>query len=193
MNDPVSHETLALLAARRSVKPVFLTGPGPTRAQIETMLTLASRVPDHGKLAPWRFLAIEGDARVRLGETALAIKLLDKPGLDEAQRAWEAKTFAHAPLVIGIVSRAAAHAKIPLWEQELSAGAVGMNLLIAAKALGFTGCWLTEWQAYDPRFRAALGLAEAERIAGFVHIGRAAAAIEDRPRPALADIVTWLS
>ena len=113
----------------------------------------------------------------------------EKPDLDEAAKAEELRRFVRAPLVVGVVSRAAPHVKIPEWEQVLSAGAVCMNLIVAARALGFTATWVTEWMAYDPRFRAAIGLAEHERIAGFIHIGKAAP-IEDRPRPPLKDIVT---
>ena len=185
-------DMIDLLATRRSVNPNFLAGPGPSRAEIETLLRLAARVPDHGKLAPWRFLVIEGDARGRLGAKALAIRLADKPDLDDATRQGELKRFALAPLVVAIVSRAREHVKIPVWEQQLSAGAVCMALSVAAKVLGFSSTWLTEWPAYSAPFRAALGLAPDERIAGFIHIGRATVTPDDRPRPALADIVTWM-
>jgi nitroreductase len=135
----------------------------------------------------------EGGGRDRAGRLALEIKLLDNPGLDEAGRQAELTRFSRSPLVVAVVSRAAAHAKIPEWEQVLSAGAAGMALVIAANALGYSTTWLTEWCAYDARFRAAIGLAEHERIAGFVHIGRPRQAPEDRPRPALADIVSHFS
>jgi nitroreductase len=184
------NETIALLERRRSLKPLQMTGPGPSAAEVETLLGIASRVPDHGKLAPWRFILFEGAARERAGRLALEIKLADNPALDEAARAFELQRFSHAPLVVAVVSRAAPHVKIPEWEQALSAGAACMNLVIAANALGYVTAWLTEWCAYDRRFAAAIGLAEHERIAGFVHIGRPTGAIEDRARPALADIVT---
>lgn len=184
------NETIALMSRRRSVGPAFLTGPAPDAQELQTLLTLASRVPDHGKLAPWRFIVFAGDAREKAGRLALEIKLADRPDLDEAGRAAEASRFSRSPLVIALVSRAVPHAKIPEWEQVLSAGASAMALELAAAALGLASCWLTEWVAYDARFRAAIGLAEHERIAGFVHIGRAARPPEDRPRPALADIVT---
>jgi nitroreductase len=187
------NDTIALLQRRRSLAPVNLTGPGPDAAELETMLRIASRVPDHGKLAPWRFVVFEGGGRDRAGRLALEIKLLDNPGLDEAGRQAELTRFSRSPLVVAVVSRAAAHAKIPEWEQVLSAGAAGMALVIAANALGYSTTWLTEWCAYDARFRAAIGLAEHERIAGFVHIGRPRQAPEDRPRPALADIVSHFS
>ena len=184
-------DALALLSRRRSVGPANLEGPGPDAGEVETLLRLASRVPDHGKLAPWRFIVFAGAARARAGEIALNIRLEDHPGLDEAGRRAELARFSRSPLVIGVVSRAAPHVKIPEWEQVLSAGASAMALEIAAAALGFASTWLTEWIAYDVRFRAAIGLADHERIAGFVHIGRAKAPPEDRPRPALADIVTY--
>jgi nitroreductase len=183
------NDTIALLKRRRSAPPAIMTGPGPTQEELTTILTVASRVPDHGKLAPWRFVVFQGHARERAGRIALGIRLEDKPGVEEAARAEELRRFARAPLVVGVVSRAAPHAKIPEWEQVLSAGAVCMNLIVAARALGFSATWLTEWPAYDARFRAAIGLAEHEKIAGFIHVGRAVP-VEDRPRPPLTDIVT---
>ena len=183
------NDTIALLERRRSAPPAIMTGPGPTQEELTTILTVASRVPDHGKLAPWRFVVFEGKARERAGRIALGVRLEDKRDLDEAGRAEELRRFARAPLVVGVVSRTAPHVKIPEWEQVLSAGAVCMNLIVAARALGFSATWLTEWPAYDARFRAAIGLAEHEKIAGFIHIGKAAA-VEDRPRPPLSEIVT---
>jgi nitroreductase len=168
-----------------------MIGPGPDADELETLLKIASRVPDHGKLAPWRFMVFRGEARARAGAIALDIRLADAPGLDEEGRKAELERFARAPLVVAVVSRAAPHVKIPEWEQVFSAGACCMTMIVAANALGFVATWLTEWPAYDARFRAAIGLADHERIAGFVHIGRPTIAIEDRPRPALADIVTY--
>jgi len=186
------NETIALLQRRRSAPPAIMTGPGPSADELATLLSLASRVPDHGKLAPWRFIVFEGEARDRAGRVALDIRLEDKPELDEAGKAEELRRFARAPLVVGVVSRAAPHVKIPEWEQVLSAGAVCMTLIVAARSMGYSATWLTEWPAYDARFRAAIGLAEHERMAGFIHIGRATA-IEDRPRPPLSEIVTTFS
>jgi nitroreductase len=166
-------DPIALLSTRRSVKPIELTAPGPSPAELETLLTIASRVPDHGKLTPWRFIVFEAEGRNQAGEVA-----------------FERTRLARAPLVIAVVSRAAPHVKIPEWEQVLSAGAAAMSLVIAAHALGFAASWITEWYAYDRAVLDALGLAPHERIAAFVHIGRSAQPPEDRPRPALADIVT---
>lgn len=185
------NETIALLSRRRSVGPAFLEGPAPDAQTLETLLKLASRVPDHGKLAPWRFIVFQGEGRERAGRIALELRLQDNPALDEAGRAAERARFSRSPLVIAVVSRAAAHVKVPEWEQVLSAGASTMALEIAAAALGLASTWLTEWCAYDARFRERIGLAPHERIAGFVHIGQAKLAPEDRPRPALADITTY--
>ena len=184
------NETLDLLARRRSLPPLGLAGPGPDAAELATLLKLAARVPDHGKLAPWRFVVIEGRARERLGHMALEIKLAASPGLEEAARQTELTRFSRAPLVIAVVSRAAPHVKIPEWEQVLSAGAVCMNLIVAARAMGFAATWLTEWCAYDAQFREGLGLAAHEKIAGFLHVGRATFAPDDRVRPDMDAIVS---
>lgn len=186
------NDTLALLRHRRSVPPVALDGPGPDAGELDLLLTLAARVPDHGKLAPWRFLVIEGEARLRVGETLAALHAADHPGADPKRLDLERHRLAHAPLVVGVVSRAAPHAKIPEWEQVLSAGAVCMNLVVAANAAGFATAWLTEWFAYDRRVLDSLGLDPRERLAGFIHIGRAREIPSDRPRPVLADVVTRL-
>jgi nitroreductase len=184
------NETIALLRRRRSLPPQGMTGPGPTPDEIETLLTIASRVPDHGKLAPWRFLVFEGAARDKAGAIAAEILKRDDPALSEARRQAELTRFSRAPLVIAVISRAGPHVKIPEWEQVLSAGAVCMNLVTAANAMGYVTAWLTEWCAYDRRFCEAIGLGVSEKIAGFVHIGRPNMVSEDRPRPALADIIS---
>ena len=184
------NETIRLLSRRRSLSPANLAEPGPTAAELETLLTIASRVPDHGKLAPWRFIVFEGAARERAGRIALDVKLADDRNLTEPARSAELARFAQAPLVVAVVSRAAPPVKIPEWEQVLSAGAVCMSLTIAANALGFATAWVTEWCAYDRRFATAIGLSDHERVAGFIHIGRAKVEPQDRPRPPLTEIVT---
>ena len=183
-------EALELLKTRRSVKPIELTGPGPAPGELETLLTVASRVPDHGKLTPWRFIVFEGEARQKAGETIAAVFKAANPQATDDQIAFERARLSRAPLVVAVVSRAAPHVKIPEWEQVLSAGAAAMNLVTAAHALGFAANWITEWYAYDRKVLDALGVAASEKIAGFVHIGRAAKPPEDRPRPPLSDIVT---
>ncbi len=172
------------------MKPIELTGPGPSPAQLETLLTVAARVPDHGKLTPWRFIVFEGEPRRAVGEAIAKAFQADHPDATADQIEFERNRLARAPLVIAVVSRAAPHQKIPEWEQLMSAGAATMNLVTAAHALGFAANWLTEWYAYDRRVLDALGLAPNERIAGFVHIGTPVRPPEDRPRPALSDIVT---
>src|SRR5215475_9145401 len=162
------NDTIEILKRRRSVPPPMMTGPAPSGDELATILTVASRVPDHGKLAPWRFVIFAGRARERASRIALDIRLADKADLDEAGRAEELRRFTRAPLVVAVVSRAAPHVKIPEWEQVLSTGAVCMNMIVAARALGFSATWHTEWVAYDARFRAAIGLAERERVAGFI-------------------------
>lgn len=186
------NDTLTLLGTRRSVPPQATSGPGPSRDEIETLLTLAARVPDHGKLAPWRFLVIDGEARTRFGDAIAAAYASDELDASPERVGQERNRLARAPLVIAVVSGAKPHAKIPEWEQVLSAGAVCMNLTVAATAMGFRTAWLTEWIAYDRRILDAMGLAPHERMAGYFHIGRAADTPPDRPRPALADVVTYL-
>jgi nitroreductase len=183
-------DALSLLKTRRSVKPIELTGPAPSDAEIETLLGIASRVPDHGKLVPWRFIVFAGEARNAAGDAILEAFRADHPEATPDQLDFECKRLARAPLVIAVVSRAAPHVKIPEWEQQLSAGAAAMNLVTAVYAMGYAASWITEWYAYDRRVLDRLGLAENERIAGFVHIGRPARPPEDRDRPRLADIVT---
>jgi nitroreductase len=186
-------DALDLLKTRRSVKPAELTAPGPSPAQLETLLTLAARVPDHGKLTPWRFIVFEGEGSASAGEAVAAVFAADNPEADPDRLRLERMRLARAPLVVGVVSRAAAHVKIPEWEQILSAGAAAMNLVIAAHAMGFAASWITEWYAYDRRVLERLGLSATERIAGFVHIGTAAKPPDDRDRPPLPSIVTRFS
>ncbi len=183
-------DALQLLKTRRSVKPIELNGPGPGAAEIDTLLTIASRVPDHGKLTPWRFIVFTGDARLAAGDAIAAAFRADHPEATAEQIDFERKRLARAPLVIAVVSRAAPHVKIPEWEQQLSAGAASMSLVFAAHALGYAANWITEWYAYDRRVLDKLGLSAHERVAAFVHIGTPARPPEDRPRPQLDTIVT---
>jgi len=183
-------EAIDLLKTRRSVKPLELTGPAPSATELATLLTVASRVPDHGKLTPWRFIVFEGDARHRAGDTIAAVFRSDHPEATPDQIEFERRRLARAPLVVAVVSRASPHGKIPEWEQVLSAGAAATSLVFAAHALGYAASWLTEWYAYDRRVLEGLGIRPEERVAGFIHIGRPAKPVEDRPRPPLDQIVT---
>lgn len=182
------------LKTRRSIPAQFLGTPGPDQQQLDEILTAAVRVPDHGKLAPWRFVLFRGDAAAAAGEALLALRRSRGDDLGEDQVAVERARFTRAPLVVAVVSRAAPHSKIPEWEQILSAGACCMNLLNGAAALGFAAQWLTDWPVYDAEARTVLGLEPAERIAGFVHIGAPTTPPQERPRPAPGDILTeWVA
>jgi nitroreductase len=182
--------TIDLLKIRRSVKPIEMTGPGPSADELETILTLGARVPDHGKLAPWRFIVFESDARVRAGEVFASAFATANPAATDLQIDAERKKFQHAPLVIAVVSRVKPHPKIPEWEQHLSAGASVMNIVVAANALGYVASWLTGWASVDRNVLTAFGLSPDETMAGFVHIGRPTRPSEDRDRPLLSEIVT---
>ncbi|MGA8901943.1 nitroreductase family protein [Bradyrhizobium sp.] len=183
-------DAIELLKTRRSVKPREMTGPGPSSTELETILTIGARVPDHGKLAPWRFIIFEGDARMRAGEVIAAVFARKNPNASPAEIDVEKKRLTDAPLVIGIVSLTRPHPKVPPWEQELSAGASAMNIVTAATALGYGACWLTGWFSFDRDVLDGLGLKADEKLAGFVHIGSVSKPSEDRPRPALSDLVT---
>ena len=186
-------DALQLLKTRRSVKPMELTGPGPSQAEIDTLLAIASRVPDHGKLTPWRFIVFEGDARFAAGEAIAEAFAADHADATPEQTRIRAQAAsARAAGDRGGQPRRP-HVKIPEWEQQLSAGASAMSLVIAAHAMGFAASWITEWYAYDRRVLDKLGVGANERIAGFVHIGRPAKPPEDRERPPLEAIVTRYS
>jgi nitroreductase len=189
-SEAMMNKALDLLRTRRSVAPHLLGEPGPTAAELNDLLTIAMRVPDHGRLTPWRFIVLEGEGRQRIGEVIAAAYRADEPVADETRIAAERERLARAPLVVAVVSRARPHVKIPEWEQTLSAGAVCMSLVIAANAMGFGTSWLTEWYGFDRRVLDALGLEPDENIAGFIHIGRVTTPPVERPRPVLADLVT---
>lgn len=180
------------LATRRSIPAFQMREPGPSREEIESILKLATRVPDHGKLAPWRFIVLRGAERERISLALSEIARADKPDLSEEMIKVEETRLTRAPVVIAVVSRAAPHVKIPEWEQVLSAGAVCLNLVMAANAHGYASNWLTEWMAYDERAHKLLGVNPGEKIAGFIHIGSTDFPVTDRPRPALEDVVTWV-
>jgi nitroreductase len=185
-------EALEFLKSRKSISAQFLAEPGPSEAELAEILTIAARVPDHGKLAPWRFILFQGDARKQVGEALAKLVSSRNPGADAKQIEEERTRFSRAPLVVGVVSRAAAHPKIPEFEQLLSASNAAFNMELAAHALGYAAQWTTGWLAYDAEAGKILGLREGERFVGFIHIGTSTVPFTDRPRPALADIVsTW--
>lgn len=181
---------LRLLETRRSASVKELTGPGPSAAEIERLLAVASRVPDHGKLTPWRFILFEGEARAAAGEVLAARHQALHPDHSPATLDQQRATFERAPVVIAVISVATPHPKIPEWEQVLSAGAACQSLVTAAIAMGYGAQWVTEWYGYDREVCAAFGIAEAERVAGFVYVGTPAAPLSDRPRPEPDSLLT---
>jgi nitroreductase len=184
-----SSTPLSLLASRRSGKPRDLVAPGPGDAQLTEMVAIAARTPDHGKLAPWRFVIVGDEAREGLAQVIVTAYRAERP--QAARLEIEAlEQFAHqAPALVVVLSSPKPQSHIPLWEQELSAGAACMNLLHAAHAMGFAGGWLTGWPAYSEAVRDAFGAAP-DRIAGFIFIGTPAKQLEERPRPDLSTIIS---
>jgi nitroreductase len=184
----MTNSTLAHLLTRRSVSANSLGEPGPSPAEIEQILTAAARVPDHKKLVPWRFVLFEGDARKAFGGVLAEVCRNEEPDVGQFRLETEANRFMRAPLVVAVVSRVTKNPAAPEWEQVLSAGAACQNLLVAATALGYGAQWITEWYAYSDGVRAALRLADNERVAGFIYIGTPKEKPDERERPALADI-----
>ncbi|MAK64068.1 MAG: nitroreductase [Maricaulis sp.] len=178
-----SADTLALLSRRRSTVALAMSEPGPTPEQVDALIAIASRVPDHGKLAPWRFIVFQGEARTRFGQVLAKVFSAKTPDATQEQVAFEAGRFERAPLVIAVVSSVTENHKIPDWEQVLSAGAACQNLLIAASAMGFGAQWLTEWYAFDRDVKSAMGLGSGERIAGYLYVGSASDHPVERVRP----------
>jgi nitroreductase len=190
LNDTSS--VLAFLKSRKSASAKAMTGPGPSASQLQEMLDIAVRVPDHGKLAPWRFVLFEGDARGKAGRGFAGVWAKKNPGHGTDSLAFQAGLFMRAPVVLAVVSTAAAHAKIPVWEQQLSSAAVCYNIILAATAMGFAAQWQTDWVAYDSETKAIMGLSEREQVAGLIYIGQSTVPLEDRPRPdASALLMRW--
>lgn len=181
---------LPLLLSRRSGSAKAMTGPGPTADELRTILTAAVRVPDHGKLTPWRLILFEGEGRAKFGAVLAECAQRDDPQASPERLDMERNRFLRAPVVIGVVSRVREAIPIPEWEQILSAGAVCTNIVLAAHAMGYVANWITEWCAYHPRVRETLGLKSGERMAGFIYIGKPATPLEDRPRPDIDSLVT---
>jgi len=184
-------DALELLKKRKSISASFLAPPAPSAAELTEIFTVASRVPDHGKLTPWRFIVFEGEARREASDALAGLYQRQHPEATPKQIEDEQKRFVQAPLVVVVVSRAAPHPKIPEWEQVLSGGSAAMNLVLATHALGYAAQWTTGWVAYDQDAARILGLAPGERVVAIIHIGTATVPPVDRPRPPLTDIVTY--
>ncbi len=181
---------LDFLLHRRSVPSRLLTAPGPDDSTLQALLTAALQVPDHGKLAPFRILKIQSDARLQLGAFLAAVTQTRQPEANAAAIDKERQRFASAPLVLAVVACVTPEHKVPEQEQILSAGMVSYNLLLGAQALGFGAQWLTGWAAYDSEVAAYLGLVQHERVIGFVHIGIATGAAPERERPTPSEKVS---
>ncbi len=182
-------DAMDLLLSRRSGSAKAMTAPGPSRKQTLQILQAGARAPDHGKLFPWRFIVFEGKGRERAGDILADAAKADDERAKQVEE--ERARFLRAPLVIGVISGPRELIKIPVWEQELSAGAVCQNILVAAHSLGFVGNWLTEWYAYHPAVKEKLGLKPGERVAGFIYIGTPGNELEERPRPDMEKIVRF--
>ena len=181
------------LKTRRSVGIGFLKDPGPTPEELNEILTIGTRVPDHGKLAPWRLVVFAGDARAAAGEKLAALQKARNPALDEAGMEIERRQFLPAPVTIGVILSPKPNPKASEMEQLLSAGNVCFNLSHAAFALGFAASWTNRWYGFDTEAQQILGARGGERFVGFVHIGTPTTVIEDRDRPDLAQIVTYFA
>ncbi len=190
MAPAVNRQVVEFLAARQSAPIGELEQPGPDDDDIQIMLQIASRVPDHGKLAPWRFIIYRGQSRHHIGEKLAELAEKRQGSLSDVARLKEQERFSRAPLVIGVVSRPREHPVIPDWEKFLSGGAAAMNLLLAANGLGYGANWITNWYSDDEEGRRILGLAPEERVIGFVHIGSHSGAIAERRRPDLETLVS---
>ena len=187
-----SAEIREFLALRRSTPKQCLTSPGPSASDVDALLQIAARVPDHRRVEPWRFIVFEGEARRDFGRQAAGIFKRKTPEATPGDIATEQDRFLRAPTIIAVISAPDTAHKTPVWEQELSAGAACMTLLLAASAAGWAGTWLTEWLAYDADVAALLGLGPEERVAGFICLGTASAEPPERPRPDMpAKITRW--
>jgi nitroreductase len=191
MDLPHIMDALELLKTRKSISAPFLAEPGPSEAELKEIFTIASRVPDHGKLAPWRFIVFRGAARGQAGAALAELYARQNPDADEKRLEEERNRLARAPLAVAVVSKAAPHPKIPEFEQLLSAANTAMNLELAAHAFGYASQWTTEWIAYDEEAGRILGLKPGERLVGVIHIGTSTVPPVDRPRPALEDVVSY--
>jgi nitroreductase len=179
-------DVLRFLSTRRSASALTLEAPAPSAAELDQLLRLATRVPDHGKLTPWRFVILEGEDKARFADRLLAIA----NARGDAQAVTKLGKLKVPPLCVAVISAPKLDAAIPEWEQRLSAGAACMTLLYATLAMGYGANWITDWYAYDPEANRALGLAGAERVAGFVLMGTPREPPLERERPDRAGLVT---
>ncbi len=185
MNHPIN-----LITRRRSILAKNMIEPGPPADELQSILDSAHRVPDHGKIGPWRFVVFEGDSRLRFGRQLKDIYQQDNPDASDKLLQFQAETLTRAPLVIAVISTAGEHKKVPEWEQVLSAGACCQNILLAASTLGYGAQWLTEWYSYSDKVNELLKMEPHHKVAGFIYIGSFADKPAERDRPSLDDRIS---
>lgn len=185
-----SRQTRQFLSLRRSANKAALDAPGPDTAQLDHILDAATRVPDHRRLSPWRFIVFEGDARRQFGEAAANVQAEEAPGASEKAMEETRGLLMRAPVVVAVISSPKDDNRTPIWEQELSAGALAYNLLLSANAAGWAGCWLTEWIAFSDGINTLLGLEHGERVAGFIYLGTATMDPQERARPDTGPLIS---
>lgn len=183
-------DALELLRLRRSTTANMMTAPGPAPDELDCILEIATRVPDHRRVVPFRYVIFEGEARAAFGDVLAASFQQNNPQAETALIELERNRFLRAPIVVAVISSINPNHKTPEWEQVLTAGAVCQNMLIAASASGFAAQWLTEWYAFDAAVLAAIGLSSQERVAGFIYLGTASQDPKERPRPDAQTLVT---
>ena len=183
-------ELSEFLLKRRSVVVRNMAEPGPSSEDLENIMRAGMRVPDHGRLTPWRFLVIRGDARIKMGKILGEAFKKENPDCIDEQDEIEEERFIRAPAIIAVISRTNPEHKIPEWEQILSSGAACQTMLIAAQSMGFASQWLTEWYSYDDDVKRAIGAGPEDKIAGFLHLGNGTSELSDRARPDYDEIVS---
>ena len=189
-----SQDVRDFLALRRSANKAMLSAPGPSPEQLDQILAAATRVPDHRRMAPWRFIFFEGDARAEFGKKAAEVQRREDSGASETALEATRALLMRAPVVIAVISNPTDDGKTPVWEQELSAGALCYNLLLAANAAGWGGVWLTEWIAFSKGIDRLLGLSDTERLAGYIYLGTPTADPQERARPDVPPLIQrWKS
>jgi nitroreductase len=182
--------TIDFLLSRRSILARMMDGPGPDEADLKKIMEAGMRVPDHGRLTPWRFIVIRGDSRAKLGDKLAEIFKKNKPDAIDEEVEIERERLMRAPVVVAVTSKVVKEHKIPVWEQVLSAGAACQTMLIAALSMGYAAQWITEWYAYDPDFKVALGLDADDQVAGYMYFGNEMGEATERARPEYDDIVS---
>lgn len=184
-----SQEVRDFLALRRSANKAMMSSPGPSPEELDKILAAATRVPDHRRMSPWRFIVFEGDARAAFGNRAAEVQRQEDSEVGEAALDATRALLMRAPVVVAVVSSPLDDGKTPVWEQELSAGALGFNLLLAANAAGWAGVWLTEWIAFSKGIDRLLGLGDNERLAGYFYLGTPTADPQERARPDASSLI----